>query len=132
MENVGYNMKTPNLKFILETILEDKPQPMSKEERNAFLQELKNFSALGESVYGKANLEELVERVKSIVERGEKIMTESGDWLTDVAHKKAFKRLHEDYAMFEETCREMKQLQERLSMAYENIGTGLSRYYDVN
>jgi|688.fasta_scaffold283294_2 hypothetical protein len=125
-------MKTPNLKYILETILEDKPQPMSKEERTAFLEELKSFSSLGEAVYGKANLEELVERVKSIVERGERIMTESGDWMSDVAHKKSFKRLQEDYRDFENTAREMKQCQERLSMAYENIGTGLSRYYDVN
>ncbi len=41
-------MRTPNLKFILETILEDQPKPMSKEEKRAFMQEVANFSALGE------------------------------------------------------------------------------------
>jgi hypothetical protein len=40
-------MRTPNLKFILETILEDQPKPMSKDEKRAFMQEVANFSALG-------------------------------------------------------------------------------------
>ncbi len=31
-------MRTPNLKFILETILEDQPKPMSKEEKQQFVQ----------------------------------------------------------------------------------------------
>jgi hypothetical protein len=131
MENAGYNMNSPNLKRILETILDEQPQPMSKEEKRAFVEEVKNFSALGDSVYGKGDLESITERVKGIVNRAEKIMTESDDWFSDVAHKKNFKRIQEDYAMFESTAREMKQLQERLSMAYENIGQGLSRYYDV-
>jgi len=129
--NAGYNMSSPNLKRILETILDGQPQPMSKDEKRAFVEEVKNFSALGDSVYGKGDLESITERVKRIVTSAEKIMTESDDWFSDVAHKKNFKRIQEDYAMFETTAREMKQLQERLSMAYENIGQGLSRYYNV-
>jgi len=131
MENVGYNMDTPNLKRILETILDGQPKPMSIDEKREFVNAVKNFSALGESVYGKGDLDSICERVKTIVEKAEKIMTESDDWFSDVAHKKNFKRIQEDYSMFEATAREMKQLQERLSMAYENIGQGLSRYYDV-
>jgi hypothetical protein len=131
MENVGYNMDTPNLKRILETILDDQPKPMSIDEKREFVNAVKNFSALGESVYGKGDIDSICERVKGIVDKAEKIMTESDDWFSDVAHKKNFKRIQEDYAMFEATAREMKQLQERLSMAYENIGQGLSRYYDV-
>jgi hypothetical protein len=131
MVNVGYNMNSPNLKRILETILDGQPQPMSKDEKRAFVEEVKNFSALGDSVYGNGDLESITERVKRIVTSAEKIMTESDDWFSEVAHKKNFKRIQEDYAMFETTAREMKQLQERLSMAYENIGQGLSRYYNV-
>ena len=59
-------------------------------------------------------------------------MTESGDWFESVEHKKGFKRIEEDYKMFEETAKEMSRLQERLSIAYENIGQGLSRYYDMD
>ncbi len=125
-------MKTPNLKFILETILEDQPKPMTREEKQQFVQEVANFSALGDSVYGKGNLEEIVERVKTIVERAERIMTESDDWMSNVAHKKNNKRMHEDYRDFEQAARELKEAQDRMSLAYENIGQHLNRYFDVN
>jgi hypothetical protein len=131
-ENVGYNMKTPNLKFILETILEDKPKPMSREEKQAFVQEVANFSALGDSVYGKGNLEEIVERVKHIVESADRIMTESEDSFTNTNMKKVNKRMYEDYRDFEQSARELKEAQDRMSMCYENIGQHLSRYFDVN
>ena len=132
MVNVEYNMRTPNLKFILETILEDKPQPMSKDEKRAFMQEVSNFTALGESVYGKGDLEQIVERVKNIVENADRIMTESDDWMSNVAHKKNNQRMLQDYSDFEKAARELKESQDRMAMCYENIGQHLSRYFDVN
>jgi hypothetical protein len=131
-ENVGYNMNTPNLKMILETLMEDQPKPMTREEKLAVMQEIKNFSALGESVYGKGDLEHMVERVKNIVESAQRIMTEKSDWFDQVSLKRESKRLQEDYSVFESTCKEMKQLQERLALVYENIGQSLNRYYDVD
>jgi hypothetical protein len=124
-------MGTPNLKFILETILDDQPKPMSKEEKRAFMETVKNFSAMGESVYGKGDLEEIVERVQNIVERADRIMTESNDWMTNVAHKKGNKRMHEDYRDFEAAARELKEAQDKMAIAYENIGQHLNRYFDV-
>jgi hypothetical protein len=132
MVNVGYNMKTPNLKLILETLLEDQPKPMSKEEKRAFMETVKNFSALGQSVYGKGDLQELTERVKHIVENAQRIMNEKADWFDQVSLKRENKRLQEDYNVFESTAKEMLQLQERLAMAYENIGQSLNRYYDID
>ena len=67
-------MRTPNLKFILETMMQDQPTPMTREEKQNFMQELANFSALGESVYGKGDLERTCERVKNIVERADRIL----------------------------------------------------------
>ena len=124
-------MDTPNLKFILETILEDQPKPMSREEKQQFVQEVANFSALGDSVYGKGDLEQIVERVKHIVERADRIMNESEG--TDlVGMKKVNKRMFEDYKDFEQSARELKEAQNRMAMCYENIGQHLSRYFDVN
>ncbi len=121
-----------NLKVIYEMVHgENEKMPLSIEEKRKFVTDLKNFSAMGESVYGKGNLQELCERVKNIVEKAQAIALEEGDWFNEVAHKRHFKRLEEDYKMFEETAKEISQLQERLSMAYENIGSALNRYYDV-
>jgi hypothetical protein len=128
--NVGYNMKS-NLRVIMEMVNGEEKKPVSIDDKRNFVQELKNFSAMGESVYGKGNLQELCERVKNIVDKAQAIALEEGDWFNEVAHKRHFKRLEEDYKLFEETAREISQLQERLSMAYENIGSGLNRYYEV-
>lgn len=124
-------MNTPNLKMILETLMEEQPQPMSKDEKKQFVQEIANFSALGESVYGKGDIEEIVERVKRIVSNADRIMTESDDWMSNVAHKKGNKRMHEDYKDFEQAARELKEAQDRMAMCYENIGQHLSRYFNV-
>ena len=124
-------MNTPNLKMILETLMEERPEPMSKDEKKQFVQEIANFSALGESVYGKGDIEEIVERVKRIVNGADRIMTESDDWMTNVAHKKGNKRMHEDYRDFEQAARELKEAQDRMAMCYENIGQHLSRYFNV-
>ena len=124
-------MKTPNLKFILETILEDAPKPMTREEKQAFMQEVKNFAALGESVYGNERLQEIVERVKNIVTNAERVMTESQDWASNQAHKKYFKRVTDDFRDFESAAREVNEAQQKMAMAYESIGQGLSRYFRV-
>ena len=124
-------MNTPNLKMILETLMDDQPQPMSKDEKQQFVQEIANFSALGESVYGKGDIEEIVERVKRIVNNAERVMTESDDWMSNVSHKKGNKRMHEDYRDFEQSARELKEAQDRMAMCYENIGQHLSRYFNV-
>ena len=125
-------MRTPNLKFILETMMQDQPTPMTREEKQNFMQEIANFSVLGESVYGKGDLERTCERVKNIVERADRIMTESDDWMQNVAHKKGNKRMHEDYRDFEDAATTLKEAQDRMAMAYENIGQHLNRYFDVN
>ena len=124
-------MNTPNLKMILETLMEDQPQPMSKDEKKQFVQEIANFSALGESVYGKGDIEEIVERVKRIVSGADRIMTESDDWMSNVSHKKGNKRMHEDFKDFMAAAEQLEQAQQQMAIAYENIGQHLSRYFNV-
>ena len=124
-------MNTPNLKMILETLMNDQPQPVSIQEKRQFVESIANFSALGDSVYGKGDIVEIVERVKQIVNNADRIMTESDDWMSNVAHKKGNKRMHEDYRDFEDAARSLKEAQDRMAMAYENIGQHLNRYFDV-
>ena len=124
-------MSTPNLKFILETMMQDQPVPMTMQEKQAFKEAVRNFSALGDSVYGKNDIEEIVERVKNIVENADRIMTEDKDWFSNVSIKKENKRMYEDYKEFSEAAMQLKEAQQRMSLAYENIGNHLNRYFEV-
>jgi hypothetical protein len=123
-------MKT-NLKYILEMITEDQPQPLSKEEKAEFVAQVKRFSEMSDSVYGRGDLQELTERVKDIVNKAEQIASESGDWFDNVTIKRHMKTLNDSYKVFESTAKEMNQLQQRLSAAYEDIASGLSKYFEV-
>lgn len=130
MVNVGYNMKS-NLKYILE-MMEGEQQPkLTKEEKSEFVQSLKNFSAMSESVYGKGDLQAITERVRNIIERAEMIVNENADWFDKVSMNRHLKELNTSYKTFEATAQEMSQLQERLALAYEDIGQQLSKYFDV-
>jgi hypothetical protein len=121
-----------NLKYILEMITEDQPQPLSKEEKQAFLDQVKRFSEMGDSVYGRGDLQNLTERVKDMINKAEQITTEAGDWFDNVTVKRHMKNLNDSYRVFEATAKEMSQLQQRLSAAYEDIAQGLNKYFDVN
>jgi hypothetical protein len=132
MANVEYNTMKSNLKYILEMITEDQPQPLSKEEKKEFLNQVKRFSEMGDSVYGRGDLQNLTDRVKDMINKAEQITTEAGDWFDNVTVKRHMKNLNDSYRVFEATAKEMSQLQQRLSAAYEDIAQGLNKYFDVN
>ena len=121
-----------NLKYILETLNGGEEQvKLSKEEKRQFMEAVKNFSAMGESVYGKGNLQELTERVRDIVEKAQNIALQDEGWFDKLTVNRHMKGLNESYKVFESTAKEMSQLQQRLSAAYEDIAEGLRKYYDV-
>jgi methyl-accepting chemotaxis protein len=121
-----------NLTYILETLNGGEEQlKLSKEEKRAFMEAVKNFSAMGESVYGKGNLQELTERVHDIVEKAQSIALQDEGWFDKLTVNRHMKGLNESYKVFESTAKEMSQLQQRLSAAYEDIAEGLRKYYDV-
>jgi hypothetical protein len=130
--NAGYNMNSPNLKRILEMITEDQPQPLTKQEKQEFTNQVKRFSEMNQSVYGNGDLQSLTDRVKDMINKAEQITTEAGDWFDNVTIKRHMKNLNDSYRVFESTAKEMSQLQQRLSAAYEDIAQGLNKYFDVN
>ena len=81
-------MSAPNLKRILETILDGQEQQISPDQISQYEAEIKRYSEIGDSVYGKGDIEHIVNRVKQIVDKADAIMTKSHDWLSNVAHKK--------------------------------------------
>jgi hypothetical protein len=125
-------MDSPNLKRLLEMMIGEEDQPkLSREEKQQFLAQVRNFSQLGHAVYGRGNLQNLVGRVKDMVEKAEKITTENKDWFDQVTIKRHMKNLNASYQTFEATAKEMSILQQRLSAAYEDIAKDLSTYFKV-
>ena len=127
MENVGYNM---NIRALMEA-LEREPIQVTKEEKIAFLESVKSFSKLGEGVYSKTNLQELCEKLSNLVEMANRVTLAEGDWFDGITVNRNMKEIANSYKVFEKTAKEMNVLQERLTAAYEDIGQGLSRYFEI-
>tara|TARA_R100000388_G_C7113408_1_gene97644 strand:- start:144 stop:509 length:366 start_codon:yes stop_codon:yes gene_type:complete len=116
---------------ILEALERD-PVQISNDQKREFVEAVKKYSELGESVYAKGNLKELCERVKYMVEMAQQVTLAEGDWFDGITVNRHMKSLNESYKVFEKTAQEISRLQERLSSAYEDIGQGLGKYFDIN
>ena len=118
-----------NEKYLGET---EKPK-MTKEEKKAFLEAVSQYHKLGEMVYRNNQLSELSETLNNIVSTAENLtMQESEHWFDNVTVSRHMKQIQEAYKVFEKTAGEMSGMQQRLEAAYEDIGTVLNKYYNVN
>jgi hypothetical protein len=124
---------------LLRSILNEKylgetEQPaLTKEDKKAFLEAVSRYHKLGEMVYRNNQLTELAETLGNIVNKAESItMQESEHWFDNVTVSRHMKQLQEAYKVFEKTAGEMSGMQQRLEAAYEDIGTVLNKYYNVN
>ena len=127
VENVGfYHENKRNIRSIRK-----RTSTTYKRKKQEFVNAVKGYSQLGESVYGKGNLKELCERVKYMVEMAQQVTLAEGDWFDGITINRHMKGLNDSYKVFEKTAKELSQLQERLSSAYEDIGQGLGKYFDI-
>jgi len=121
-----------DIRALLESLETDQPK-ITKEQRQAFLESVRGFSKLGESVYGSINLRELCEKVKYMVETANQVtLSESDEWFDKMTVSRNMKEIANSYKVFEKTAQEMSVLRERLEAAYEDVGNGLSRYFDID
>lgn len=108
------------------------PVALSPEERDAFLQELRSFSSLGQHIYRAGELSEITSKVGQLVEMACQVnLAETQKWFDQVTVKTHNKRLTEAYKIFERTSQEITALQQRLEASYEDIAEVLNKYYDV-
>ena len=118
-----------NEKYLGET---EQPK-MTKEEKKAFLEAVSQYHKLGEMVYRNNQLSELSETLSNIVTTAENLtMQESEHWFDNVTVSRHMKQIQEAFKVFEKTAGEMSGMQQRLEAAYEDIGTVLNKYYNVN
>lgn len=114
-------------KYIFESEIE-----YSKEERNAFLESLKQFSSFKSEIYRSKKLKEVSSQLGQMIESAEAFtLRETQDMFDNISVGRDLKSIKDDYKLFNKTCSELTQLQQRLEGLYENIGTKLGRYYDI-
>ena len=101
-------------------------------EKAQTLEEIKGYQALGEVIYRSEGLREAATKISKIVEKAEQlVLQETEEWFDEVTIKRNMKELNTKNKDFIKTVNEMAKLQQRLESLYEEMGNGLSRYYEI-
>ena len=128
-------MKNPVLNQLSEAIgkkINESSEKMRLSEKAQVLEELKEYSALGEVIYRSEGLKEAATRVSELVEKAEKVaLQETEEWFDEVTVKRNMKELANNNKEFTKTVSEIGKLQQRLESLYEEMGNNLSRYYEI-
>jgi hypothetical protein len=129
-------MKNEILKQLSEAIDNSRAEGSAKlrlSEKAQVLEELKEYSTLGEVIYRSEGLKEAANRISELVEKAERVaLQETEEWFDEVTVKRNMKELANNNKEFTKTVSEIGKLQQRLESLYEEMGNNLSRYYEIS
>jgi hypothetical protein len=141
MENVGYNMfSNKNLNKIIslvnesekQTVFNDQPEPLSREDKMQFAESLRVYSQMGETIYGRENLQQVVERIVKMVDTAKRMVNETADDVVDSVNAGRHMKLMDAACKdLQKSANEIMIHERRMSAAYEDIAEGLKKYYDI-
>lgn len=127
-------LKPLKLKEIAEQMTSEYDEPtITTEDKAGLVNELREFSNLGNSIYGTTDMKALREKVAGIVDRASQVaLSEAGDSFDKITINRHLKQLKEAHKIFEKTAQEMEQLRPRMESAYDDIGQILGKYFEVH
>jgi len=113
-------------------VFKDQPAPLTTEDKRYFAESISRYSQLGEIMYGKKQLQEAVNHIAKLVETATRMISESDDDMVEkVAAGRHIKTLSEAVKELQKSANEVMIHERRMAAAYEDIATGLQKYYDV-
>ena len=113
---------------------EDKkaPSPMHNEARRHFLELISTYKTFGKKLQAEHDLAEIANTLGGIVDAATTFtQKESGNHFDPATVKRNMSDLGKLSSQFEKSATEAKQLQQRMSSLYEDMGHVLGRYFDM-
>ena len=118
----------------LSGLVEDKwfGEDEKKVDTGEFMQEVKNFSRLGEMIYREGSLRDVAKGLAELADKARvATLQETDDWFDKVTINKNMKQLGAAASDFTKIAKEASSLQQRMESLYEDMGHILGRYYDL-
>mgnify|MGYP001303286431 CR=1 FL=1 len=119
----------------LSGLVEDKwfGEDEKKVDTGEFMQEVKNFSRLGEMIYREGSLRDVAKGLAELADKARvATLQETDDWFDKVTINKNMKSLGNTSSEFTKIAKEANALQQRMESLYEDMGHILGRYYDLD
>ena len=122
--------KGPSLKKLMEGIdWGDTP----KVDKYEVTEGVKQYSTIGQTMFKENNIIEVAKQLHKIVEDAKThIVSEQDDWFDKVTINRNMSSIKNMVKEFKKTAVEAHQTDQRLRSLYEDMGTILNRYYDIN
>ena len=99
----------------------------------AFVEEVKNFSRMGEMIYREGSLRDVAKGLSELAEKARiATLQETDDWFDKVTINKNMKSLGNTSGEFTKIAKEANALQQRMESLYEDMWHILGRYYDLD
>ena len=99
----------------------------------AFVEEVKNFSRMGEWIYREGSLRDVAKGLSELADKARiATLQETDDWFDKVTINKNMKSLGNTSGEFTKIAKEANALQQRMESLYEDMGHILGRYYDLD
>ena len=99
----------------------------------AFVEEVKNFSRMGEMISREGSLRDVAKGLSELAEKARiATLQETDDWFDKVTINKNMKSLGNTSGEFTKIAKEANALQQRMESLYEDMGHILGRYYDLD
>lgn len=110
----------------------NKEYEYTKEERDAFMEAVRNYAVYGDVIRRSSDLKEAIDEISELVDLASNItLKETDGWFDNVTTSRHGKQMKEAVKVLQKEAQEIIQRQQRLEAAYEDIGQLLGRYYDV-
>ena len=117
------------LKDILGEVFDETP----KVDKHRVIEGVKNYGIVGKSLYNNNNIMEIAKQLAEVAEAAHHhILGEESDWFDKVSVSRNMKTLKGSVVEFQKTAKEAHMLNQRLTGLYEDIGTVLNRYYEID
>jgi len=99
---------------------------------NEVMDSVSQYGIVGRKIYSEYNVIETAKHLSKIAEDAHShVISETDNWFDRVSLKRNMKHMSEMVTDFKKTAVESHQLNQRLTTLYEDIGSILNRYYDI-
>tara|TARA_R100000152_G_C6693626_1_gene124653 strand:- start:124 stop:510 length:387 start_codon:yes stop_codon:yes gene_type:complete len=98
-----------------------------------FVENVKNYGGYGASIYREGNLKEIADVLSELAEQASVVtLQETGDEFDQITVSRNMKELKGYSQQFSKFANEAQVLQQRIESLYEDMGSILNRYYEIN
>jgi septum formation topological specificity factor MinE len=106
---------------------------LSPKDKKEIMEMISKFNEYGKNIYRADELKKITSEMKDVIAKAKDMtLQETEGTFDNITVNRHMKTLESSMQLFEKTTNEINVLQQRLESLYEDIGSVLNKYYNIN